>query len=321
MPTEAMNGPPAAAGTGGPGDPAELIERVQELSEEVERLPESRSRAVAEELLGAVLELYGDGLARIVDAIDESGDAAAIRDRLAGDGMVASLLLIHDLYPVPISERVEEALESVRPYMESHGGNVELLSLEGDVAKLRLEGSCEGCPASSATLELAIKSALEEAAPDLQGIEVEGLEDPHQRAALEISGTELPVIQSAGADASAGPNGSAPPAAPTAGPAWRELDGELDGLVEGALLGLDVDGAKLIAAMVDGSMLAYIDSCPDCGSSLAAGELSEGVLACPGCERRYFLPRAGRSLDDERLQLGPVPLLSSEGRIRVAIPR
>ena len=58
--------------------------------------------------------------------------------------------------------------------MESHGGDIELLGLEGDVARLRLQGSCEGCPASSATLELAVKSALEEAAPDLQGIEVEG---------------------------------------------------------------------------------------------------------------------------------------------------
>jgi Fe-S cluster biogenesis protein NfuA/nitrite reductase/ring-hydroxylating ferredoxin subunit len=243
-------------------------------------------------------------------AIDEAGEAGGeIRERLAADGAVASLLLIHDLYPVPLSQRVEEALESVRPYMESHGGNVELLGLEDDIARLRLQGSCDGCPASSATLELAIKSALEEAAPDLNGIEVEGLEDPHQRAALEISGTELPVIQT---PASNGP--------PAAGPAWHELNGELDGIAEGAVLGFEVGGRPLIAAKVDGSMLAYLDSCPSCGSAIAGGDLSEGVLACPGCERRYFLPRAGRSLDDERLQLGPVPLLDSGGRMRVALP-
>ena len=314
MPTEAINGPPAATGPGGPADPGELVERVQELSEEVERLQDPRSRALAQELLGAVLELYGDGLARIVAAIDEAGEAGAeIRERLAEDGAVASLMLIHDLYPVPISQRVEEALESVRPYMESHGGNVELLGLEDDVARLRLQGSCDGCPASSATLELAIKSALEEAAPDLQGIEVEGLEDPHQRAAIEISGTELPVIQ-----AGEGPsNGSVP----QRGPAWHELEGELDGLREGALAALEVGGTKLIVAIVDGSTLAYLDSCPDCAAAIAGGELNDGVLACPQCERRYFLPRAGRSLDDQRLQLGPVPLLATEGRIRVALPR
>jgi Fe-S cluster biogenesis protein NfuA/nitrite reductase/ring-hydroxylating ferredoxin subunit len=296
-----------------PDSSEELVERVEALSEEVERLGDPRSRALAQELLGAVLELYGDGLARIVATIDEAGEAGAqIRERLASDGAVASLLLIHDLYPVPIAERVEEALRSVRPYMESHGGDVELLGLDGDIARLRLQGSCDGCPASSATLELAIKSALEEAAPDLQGIEVEGLEDPHQRAALEISGTELPVVQSGAPAANGGPPG---------GPGWQELNGELDGLAEGATTTVEAGGARLIVAMVEGSMLAYLDSCPSCDSGLADAELSEGVLSCPGCERRYFLPRAGRSLDDEKLHLGPVPLLATEGRVRVAIPR
>ena len=96
-----------------------------------------------------------------------------MRDRLVDDGVVASLLLIHGLYPVSLEERVLEALDSVRPYMESHGGDVELLGIEDGVAKMRLVGHCEGCPASEATLELAIKKALEETAPDLEGLEVE----------------------------------------------------------------------------------------------------------------------------------------------------
>ncbi|MGZ5355541.1 MAG: NifU family protein [Solirubrobacterales bacterium] len=310
MPAEAMNGPSAGA-AGGPPNPEELAARVEALTEEVERLEDPRARALAQELMGAVLDLYGEGLERIVAAVDEAGEpAAGLRERLGADGVISSLLLIHGLYPVPLAERVEEALESVRPYMESHGGNVELLGLEGDVARLSLQGSCEGCPASSATLELAIKSALEDAAPDLEAIEVEGLDDP-ALAGLEVSGTELPVVQA----------GAANGAAPVQGPAWFELDGELDGLAEGEMAGITVSGTDLILAMVEGSALAYLDSCPDCGSSLAGGELSEGVLACPSCERRYYLPRAGRSLDEDRLQLGPVPLLGAEGRTRVALAR
>ena len=68
-----------------------------------------------------------------------------------------------------------EALASVRPYMESHGGDVELLGIDAGVARLRLNGHCHGCPASLSTLELAIKDALDERAPDLLGVEVEGL--------------------------------------------------------------------------------------------------------------------------------------------------
>ena len=120
-----------------------------------------------------MLELYGEGLERIVARA--RGGRPRCATALARDGVVASLLLIHGLYPVPLEERVEAALVSVRPYMESHGGDVELVGLEDGVAHLRLRGSCNGCPSSASTLELAIREALEEAAPDLDGIEVEGL--------------------------------------------------------------------------------------------------------------------------------------------------
>ena len=65
-----------------------------------------------EELAGALMELYGEGLERIMAAVDEP-----TRTRLAEDGVVASLLLMHGLYPVPLEQRVHEALESVRTYM------------------------------------------------------------------------------------------------------------------------------------------------------------------------------------------------------------
>ena len=113
---------------------------------------------------------------------------------MAEDDLVSGLLMIHDLYPVPIEERVTAALDSVRPYMESHGGNVELLGVEDGVARLRLEGSCKSCRASSSTLELAVRQALEAAAPDLEGMDVEGvLEDEEDDAG--IGGTPLPLIQ------------------------------------------------------------------------------------------------------------------------------
>ena len=91
--------------------------------------------------------------------------------------------------------------------MESHGGDVELLGIEDGVAKMRLVGHCKGCPASEATLELAIKKALEETAPDLEGLEVEGVREP------AIGGFELPVVQSDGNG-----NGAGAP------PAWTDLE-------------------------------------------------------------------------------------------------
>ncbi len=70
---------------------------------------------------------------------------------------------------------MREALDSVRPYMESHGGDVELLGVAGRRRPIRLEGHCRAAPRPSSTLELGIRQALEASAPDLQGLEVEGV--------------------------------------------------------------------------------------------------------------------------------------------------
>ena len=96
--------------------------------------------------------------------------------------------------------------------MESHGGNVELLGIEDGIARIRLEGSCDGCPASASTLELAIKSALDEAAPDLEGLVVEG-----------AVAAPAPASPAAGAHRAAGGPGRRPGA--EAPPTWFDLDG------------------------------------------------------------------------------------------------
>ena len=294
------NGGPAAAAAGPSSSPEELVERVQRLTAGLERLPDPAAREHAEELVSAVIDLYGAGLERIFELLADDERADPLRDRLAGDGVVASLMLIHGLYPVPLDERVAEALASVRPYMESHGGDVELLGIEQGVARIRLEGSCDGCPASSSTLELAIKSALDEAAPDLEGLVVEGAV---AAPAAEPGGLELPVIQ------------TAPAAAP---PSWVPLDAVAE-LGEGGLTGAEIAGEALAVARVEGQLLAFRDRCAGCEAPIADGELTEGTLICAACERRYFLPRAGRSLDDDRLLLEPVPLLEGAGGPRVAI--
>jgi Fe-S cluster biogenesis protein NfuA/nitrite reductase/ring-hydroxylating ferredoxin subunit len=293
--------------------PEELLARFEELTGRLEQIGDPAARESAEEMIATVLDIYGEGLRRICAILDAAGPGAEeLREAVAGDGIVASLLLIHGLYPVDLETRVAGALEGVRPYMESHGGNVELLEVVDGVARIRLEGSCKGCAASASTLELAIKQALDEAAPDLDGLEVEGMIG--EPAMPPAAGTELPVVQVAdGASVGARPEQPPPPAA-----SWFALDGA-NGYREGELVTSEVAGTSLVLAKVEGSLLAYVDACADCGESLAGGALSEGVLACPSCERRYYLPRAGRSLDDDRLQLAPVPLLRDDAGVRVAL--
>jgi Fe-S cluster biogenesis protein NfuA/nitrite reductase/ring-hydroxylating ferredoxin subunit len=302
--------------------PDELIARVQRLTEEVERIGDPAARRTAEELLAAVLELHGEGLGRIGHALDEAGEAGLkVKQELLEDGVVSSLLLIHDLYPVGLEERVRDALDGVRPYMESHGGDVDLLEVSDGVARIRLRGSCDGCPASASTLELAIKQALEETAPDLIGLEVEGMIEAAPMPGDDISGTPLPVINvSPNGNGGDGGNGAAPQASDggRTRSRWLEPDG-LRRPGDGEVSVADADGMRIFVANVSESLLAFRDSCPSCGSEISFGHLKGGVLACPACERRYYLPRAGRSMDAEQLLLEPVPLLDQGGVVTVAV--
>jgi Fe-S cluster biogenesis protein NfuA/nitrite reductase/ring-hydroxylating ferredoxin subunit len=302
--------------------PERLVERVQELQDQLDATGDSTARELADELVSAIVQMYGAGLERIVERLFAAGtDGERIAVGLTEDPLVATLLLIHDLHPVPLEDRVHAALESVRPYMESHGGGVEFLSLEDGVARIHLRGSCSDCSASSVTLELAIKQALEEAAPDLAGLEVEGVAPQMTGLALPMTdgvaptGLELPILMSGpGSEPPAG-NGSSVSAMP---PSWFELESVGD-LPEGAMIALTVADSDLVIANVEGTLLAYRDVCASCGGALHDGELLAGALACPSCRRSFFLPRAGRSIDAERIQLEPVPLLREQGRVKVAL--
>ena len=189
-----------------PQAPEELVERVQELLGSLDEIVDPVAQMRMQELIGTVLELYGAGLDRILGILTDAGEAGLpIRDALLDDGIVASLLLIHGLYPVPLEERVTQALDSVRPFLASHGGNVQLLSVEDGVARLQLQGSCNGCPSSAATLEHALREAIDAAAPDLLGLEVEGavgleeIKDDKPGLSLpmvQVGGTALPMSDS-----------------------------------------------------------------------------------------------------------------------------
>ena len=295
----------------------DLLLRVQDLQARLDAGGDSPTRRVAEELLSTVIEMYGEGLERIVAALGEDGEhGQRVAAQLAEDDLVASLLLIHDLHPVPLRERVLAALEHVRPYMESHGGDVELLSLQDGVARLRLRGSCSDCAASAITLELAIKQALEASAPDLAGLEVEGVAPPPAAGpslplvgdAPAASALELPVISSGPASTTGRRPGP---------PVWVQAD-HLDLVPAGRIVAAMVGATELVVANVEGTLLAFENGCANCGGSLEEGNLEDGTLVCPSCGRTYFLPSAGRSLDDERLQLVPLPLLREQGHVKVA---
>ena len=69
-------------------------------------------------------------------------------------------------------DKVEKALEKIRPSLQADGGNVELVEVTDDgIVKVRLTGACRGCPMSQITLKLGIEKALKKDIPEVKEVQ------------------------------------------------------------------------------------------------------------------------------------------------------
>jgi Fe-S cluster biogenesis protein NfuA len=147
----------------------------------------------AVELLQLVSELYGGGLARVMELAQRH--APELIPIIAGDELLASLLVANDLHPDSLDARIAGALESVRPFLAGHGGDVELLDIDeqSGAVRLRLLGSCDGCPSSAVTLRTTVERAIMDAAPEITIIDVE--EPAAQGVTTPISLGTKPAVE------------------------------------------------------------------------------------------------------------------------------
>jgi Fe-S cluster biogenesis protein NfuA/nitrite reductase/ring-hydroxylating ferredoxin subunit len=254
----------------------------------------------AEQLVCEVTDLYGAGLERIMRmAVSANPELAETFTR---DDLVASLLLVHGLHPHGIERRVADALDSVRPYLGSHGGDVHLLEVDGDVVRLQFAGSCKSCPSSAVTLELAVEDAIRAAAPEISSIEVV--------AAESESGSNVIPAQSLLNRVHANGHRAA---------AWHPVP-ELAELEPGEIGGFLVAGMTALACRVGDDFYAYRDRCPACTESLAGAVLADAVLRCPHCGAAFDVVHAGGGVNgDSAAHLDPIPVLVRDGVLSMAV--
>ena len=275
--------------------------RVEELLDALKSGGFGPAADAAEELVTLLVGLYGDGLTQIMTVLSEQGPAGmAMIDALAADPTVESLLLLHGLHPLDVDARVQRALDRVRPYLGSHAGGVEFLGVSDGVARLRLEGSCHGCPSSTVTVELAITGAVQDAAPEVTQVVVEGMTAAPEPTLLQIGKR---------------PDDDSQPAGSAAG--WVTLP-EI-GPPSSRPVTASAEGVAVLVCAVRGTLYAYRDRCPGCESSLADGRLDREILTCPRCGMEYNTRLAGKGTTDPALHLDPLPLLADSQGVRVAI--
>ncbi|HEV3172856.1 MAG TPA: NifU family protein [Actinocrinis sp.] len=274
--------------------------RVEQL---VAAFPDARDRSRAEELVRLVVGVYGEGLERVAAELSRR-DPKMLAD-LAEDDLVGGLLLVHGLHPLEVDARIQQALDRVRPYLGSHAGGVEYLGVDEDgVAHLRLAGTCNGCPSSTVTVRSAIEGAIEQAAPEVAAIDVEGVIAPSSPSEPQLLQIGRPPQQATAADG---------------GTAWTDLPPL--GPPTNRPTVLELDGSRIVVCAVRGTLYAYRDACAVCDASLREARQDAGLLTCPQCAAVYDLRLAGRAVADGTHHLDPLPLISDSHGTRVAVPR
>lgn len=161
-------------------------ERIEALLQEVAQFSDQQARETTEELVQLLLDLYGEGLARLLDIArraQSTGDALV--ERFAQDELLASLLLLHGLHPLDLETRVRQALDKLQTTLGPRGGTLDLLKIEQARAYLVLNGNHSSCPSSNASLTAKIEQAVHEVAPELEEILIE--QNNHHKATMPVT--------------------------------------------------------------------------------------------------------------------------------------
>lgn len=318
---------PGPTPTPAAGEADARIARLGRIVEAIAEHPDPEVRDAAAELLEGLRWLHAEGLARLVDLL--ARDAALFREAL-DDPHVSNLLLLHDLVVVDERDRAAAALESVRPFLRGHGGEVQLVAVDEGVVRVRLLGACHGCPSSTATLRQGIERALAEGLPGFRALEVEegpsgpasgpdpgALDGPDRRAERSAHGDPVsfvPVETLTALEEKA--RGSGPEGAGDGdGDGGEAVIGPLDDVPEG-LHGFLADAVPILLVRIGGRTRAYRNACPGSLLPLHLGAVEDGAVVCPWHGCRFGLETGERIGAGPPLEPLEVEVAGGEARVR-----
>lgn len=245
-------------------------------------------------LRSTVESIQAEAFRRLITHVkNDPGGLSALR-RAVDDPFVFNVLNYHGLLAKPepsVEERIEAALESVRPMLARHEGNVELVGFEppGE-ALIRMVGSCDGCALSNITVKLGVEKAV------LEGV-------------TEV--TKVTVVKGR-APASLTGDLTSPFATP-----WEDVGAEGD-VPEGGVRAVELDAASVLLTRVGGEVKAYPNACAHLGMPLEMGRVEDGVITCSYHGFQFALS-SGECLTAPEIALPSFPVRVESGRVQVQV--
>ncbi|MEP6912037.1 MAG: Rieske 2Fe-2S domain-containing protein [bacterium] len=297
-------------------DGAELIGQLNVLVEQLEHYPDPEVRDKALDLVQIILRLYGESLRRMIATLESEPNRDQILARMANDEVIRSILLIHGLMPVNLYDRVAAKVSDLRPYLVSQGCDVELLGIDEARARMRLIRSGKGAP-PLAVLKAEIEKALMEAAPDLAGVEVEGLSEKIE-ATAKVAATLGRMIEK--------PQNSKPALvqikrqhkeASRLENTWVPVI-RSQSIEDGQFKIVHFEDINVLILNLDGEFYAYRNACAEGGRPLDDSLFQSPMLNC-SCHGYGYDLRRGNCIERPDLKLTSVPVNLEDQKVKIGL--
>lgn len=278
----------------------DLIADIQRFEAIISQWDESQ-RCVAVGLKSAIEALHKAALTNLIKSVKQD-HISALRHAV-NDEIVYAVLLYHNLVKPPLSERIKVALAEIRPSLQSHNGDVELVAIKlPDTVEIKLIGSCSNCPSSTLTLTQTVEQAIKKYCPEV--VNIVAVNSVNSSPAIANNTNDYVWVNAA----------------------------KLEDLKENSILAVRVNNNNyyynnsnninsinnLILYKQGDHITCYRNTCSHLGFPLDKGQVENGIITCASHQFQYDL-KTGKCLTVPDVSLHIYPVKVKHDRVYVQL--
>lgn len=284
----------------------ELITYLGELTAAFETHPDDKTREAVINLLQGLDALHREAFTRLTAYFNEKEQGHLLLEAAESDRLIGTVLNLYDLIPVEVAVRqAEEALDAVRPYIESHGGSLKVLTVTDGIVTLEMGGACQGCAGATYTLQRGVRQALESGMPGFEDVIVQEVTPQTSSGLIGLDQIYTPpsLMQA---------------------PDFKAV-AQMDELPLDGMMQVELEGTSLLLVNSGGEIFAVGAMCPGTMLPLSNGRLIDKTILCGWHNERFDLV-TGACIDpagtrqNERLPIYPVAINGDEIQVAVNVP-
>lgn len=264
-----------------------LSERIDEVLKEIRNMDFSDDQLKKiMQLKDAIEAFHEDALRKLVKIVRTTDEGKELMLRAVEEPSVYAMLLFHGIIKQSLYTRVIAVMEEIRPYLNSHGGDIELEKIEDNIVYVRLQGACSGCSLSAVTLKNGVEEAIKTRIPEIE----------HVRMVNEISPGFMPLNKKVDED-------------DLLDSGWREGP-NIENLKDNKPYYVTIDETDVLLIIIDHKILAYRNRCPHRGTPFTQEEVEQvnHMLLIGNSDSLRFDLTNGECITVPHIQLEPFPV-------------